>query len=107
MCKGELGDDRVGVSRTEPVVLIVLSPTVADRLAQGQDVVSGDYHLLDNSQAAEHGVDGVDILVVGSAGTDSRYIMNPGRNLLSDVFGASTTGNACEHDSAHAAISAG
>lgn len=103
---GDFGGDTVGISRTEPVVLIALNPEIATRLSLGQEIVSGDYDLLNVDQAAEHGLEGVDILVAGSGGADGNYILNPGRSLLNDIFGASSTGNACEHDSAYAAIAA-
>ncbi len=83
-----------------------LNPAIANRLSSGQDVVTGDYRLLDLDQAEEHSLEGVDILVAGSGHIDGNYILNPGRSLLSDIFGTSSTGNACEHDSAYAAIAA-
>lgn len=101
---GDFGGDTVGISRTEPVVLIALNPAIATRLSQGQEIVSGEYDLLNVDQVAEHGLDGVDIVVAGSGSANGNYILNPGRSLLNDIFGASSTGNACEHDSAYAAI---
>jgi hypothetical protein len=101
---GDFGGNTVGISRTEPVVLIVLNPEIATRLSQGQEIVSGDFDLLNVDQVAEHGLSGVDILFAGSGRVDGNYILNPGRSLLNDIFGASSTGNVCEHDSAYAAI---
>jgi len=103
---GNFGGDTVGISRTEPIVLIVMNPEIATQLSQGQDIVSGDFNLLNIDEAAEHGLNKVDILFAGSGRSDGNYILNPGSSLLNDVFGASSTGNVCEHDSAYAAIAA-
>lgn len=101
---GDFGGDTVGVSQTEPVVLIALNSIIAKRLSRGQDIMSEDYILRDIEQVLASGVDEVDFLVVGSGGIKGNYILNPGRNILSDVFGASSTNNACMHNSAYAAI---
>jgi hypothetical protein len=106
LLSGDFGGDTIGVLRTEPVVLIAMNPSIATRLSQGQDIVSGNYSLLDVEQAVGHGLDGVDILVAGSGYAEGNYILNPGRSLLSDIFGASSTSNICEHNSAYAAITA-
>ncbi len=106
LLSGDFGGNTVGVSRTEPVVLIALNPDIATRLSQGKDVVTDDYSLLSIEQAEEQGLAGIDILVAGSGSADGNFILNPGSNLLSDIFGTSSTGHTCEHNSAHAAITA-
>jgi hypothetical protein len=103
---GDFGGNTVGVSRSEPVVLIALNSAIASSLASGQDIVSGDFDLLDIDQAVVRGLDGVDILVAGSADVGNNYILNPGRSFLNDIFGASSTRNECKHDSAYSAIAA-
>lgn len=107
---GDFGGDSIGASKTEPIILIALNPDIATRLSKGQDIMSEDYTLLHIEQAldqeSEHDLGNIDILVAGSGGIEGNYILNPGRNLLSDIFGTSSTRNACKHKSAYAAITA-
>jgi hypothetical protein len=101
---GDFGGNTIGVRRDDPVILIALNPVIANQLSQGQDVVSGDYAILDIEMAATHDLIGIDIVVAGSGHMEANYIMNPGSSLLNDIFGASSTDSNCEFDSAHAAI---
>lgn len=106
LMSGDFGGDTIGVSKTKPVVLIALNPNIATRLSHGQDIVSEDYNLQNIEQVVANDLDGIDILVAGSAHAKGNYILNPGRNLLNDIFGASSTNKSCEHTTAYDAIMA-
>ena len=101
---GDFGGTSTGVSGTGPVLLFVMSPTVAAKLAQGSDVVDEDLNLLDIDQPYPDALQSVDIVVAGAASANSSLVLNPGRNILSDLFGASTSDGTCRHRSAEIAL---
>jgi hypothetical protein len=101
---GDFSGTSTGVSSTGPVVLLVINPSIADKLANGIDIVSEDVSLLDVEMVPAHGLQGVDILVSGSASANSGFVLNPGSSILNDIFGASSVGNSCTHASAETAL---
>lgn len=101
---GDFGGDSIAVSQTEPVVLIAINPDIATLLSQGQDIVTDDYILKNSEPVTGYDFSDIDILVVSAEQETGSFILNPGRNILNDIFGASSTSNACEQNSPHAAI---
>ena len=101
---GDFAGTSTGVSNTGSVVLLVINPSIADKLANGMDIVSENVSLLDVEKAPTHGLQGVDILVSGSASANSGFVLNPGSSILNDIFGASSVGNSCTHTSAETAL---
>ena len=95
-----------GISRTGSVVLMVMNPAIADKLAQGNDIVGDDVTLVDIDKFSAHSLEGVDIVVAGAASANSGMILNPGRSILNDIFGASSADNSCGHVSAVVALAA-
>lgn len=95
-----------GISSTGSIVLMVINPSIADKLARGQDIVSDNVTLLDIDMAQDQGLLGIDILVAGAASAESGLILNPGRSILNDIFGASSIDNSCGHVSAETALRA-
>ena len=94
------------LSSTGSVVLMVMKPAIADKLARGQDIVGDDVTLIDIDKVSTHSLEGVDILVAGAASEDSGVVLNPGRSILNDIFGASSVDNSCGHVSAEKALTA-
>ncbi len=103
---GDFSGISTGISSTDPVVLIVLNPSVADKLARGQDIVGDDITLLDIDGAVSGNLGGVDVIVAGAASAESGLVLNPGKNFLNDIFGASSVDNNCGHISAESALDA-
>lgn len=103
---GDFNGVSTGISNTDSVVLIVLNPSVSDKLARGQDIVSDDLTLLDIDMAVPDALEGVDILVAGAASAESGIVLNPGRNFMNDIFGASSVDYHCGHLSAEVALDA-
>jgi hypothetical protein len=101
---GDFAGTSTGVSSTGSVVLLVTNPSIADKLANGMDIVSDNVSFLDVEKAPTHGLQGVDILVSGSASANSGFVLNPGSSILNDIFGASSVGNSCTHASAESAF---
>lgn len=95
-----------GISMTGSVVLIVMNPAVADKLTQGKDIVGDDVSLVDINNSSTHSLEGADIVVAGAASANSGMVLNPGRSILNDLFGASTADNSCGHMSAVEALTA-
>ena len=93
-------------SSTETVVLMIMKPVIADKLARGEDIVGDDVTLIDLDKVSPHSLEGVDIIVVGAASADSGVVLNPGRSVLNDLFGASSVDNSCGHVSAEKALTA-
>lgn len=104
MLFGDFDGTSLGISNPGSVVLMVISPFIADKLAKGQDVVGEDVTLLDIGMVPTEGLQGIDIIIAGSASAESGLILNPGRSILSDIFGASSVDNACGHVSAETAL---
>jgi hypothetical protein len=103
---GDFSGTSTGISSTGPVVLLVINPSIADKLANGMDIVSENLSLLDIEEAPTHDLQGVDILVSGSASANSGFVLNPGSSILNDIFGASSVDNSCTHASAETALTA-
>jgi hypothetical protein len=101
---GDLEGDSVDVASTGAAVLIVMNPVVADKLARGQDIAGDEVTRLDIDMAPSSGLKDIDVLVAGSAPATSGLVLNPGRNFLNDIFGASSTDNSCGHKNARTAI---
>ncbi|MEQ9326837.1 MAG: hypothetical protein RJQ21_06040 [Rhodospirillales bacterium] len=95
-----------GISRTGSVVLMVMNPAIADKLAQGDDIVGDDVTLVDINRISAHSLEGVDIVVAGAASANSGMVLNPGRSILNDLFGASSADNSCGHANAAEALTA-
>ncbi|MEQ9346747.1 MAG: hypothetical protein RIG26_09920 [Thalassospira sp.] len=103
---GDFDEVSSRISSTESVVLMIMKPVIADKLAQGQDIVGDDVTLVDVDKVSTHSLEGVDIIVAGAASADSGVVLNPGRSVLNDLFGASSVDNSCGHVSAEQALTA-
>lgn len=64
---------------------MVMNPAIADKLAQGNDIVGDDVTLVDIDKFSAHSLEGVDIVVAGAASANSGMILNPGRSILTGI----------------------
>jgi hypothetical protein len=101
---GDFAGTSTGVSSAGSIILLVINPSIADKLANGMDIISDNVSLLDVEKVSTNGLQGVDILVSGSVSANSGFVLNPGDSILNDLFGASSVGNSCTHASAEIAL---
>ena len=80
---GDFGGTSISTRSAEPIHMVVRSTRVANALKDGQDIVSDSYrisHLPDDPKA--------DLIVQSGLGNDFGFVLNPGRSVLADIFGA-------------------
>ncbi len=87
---GDFGGEGISTSETHPIRLILRSRRVARALAAGDDVVSDMYRIsaqMDDPEA--------DIIIQTGLSESHGFVLNPGRSVLADIFGAATSRTAC------------
>lgn len=83
---GDFGGEGISTSETHPIRLILRSRRVAGALATGDDVVSDMYLIsaqMDDPEA--------DIIIQTGLSESHGFVLNPGRSVLADIFGAAAT----------------
>lgn len=81
---GDFGGDSVGGHLAAPVEIVLQSRRVARALARGHDVVSDSYRV------AQQAHPDADIVLGGGLEDSFGFVINPGRNIIGDVFGVTT-----------------
>jgi hypothetical protein len=78
---GDFGGDSITGHLAEPIHMVIKSRDVARVLAKGRDVVSDNYSVSNriNSDA--------DIVLQSGLEETFGFVINPGRNILGDIFG--------------------
>jgi len=86
---GDFGGDSIGGHVSTPIRLVINSKRVAETLQRGQDVVSDTYRVSGHSDP--------DAEIVLKSGLDESFgfVINPGSNILSDIFGVTTKSVSC------------
>lgn len=87
---GDFGGEGISTSETHPIRLILRSRRVAGALADGEDVVSDMYRVsaqMDDPEA--------DIIIESGLSESHGFVLNPGRSVVADIFGAATSRTAC------------
>ncbi|SDF89569.1 hypothetical protein SAMN04488117_108150 [Celeribacter baekdonensis] len=87
---GDFGGEGISTSETHPIRLILRSRRVAGALAAGDDVVSDMYRVsaqMDDPEA--------DIIIESGLSESHGFVLNPGRSVVADIFGAATSRTAC------------
>ena len=86
---GDFGGDSIGGHLADPIKVVLQSRRVARALARGHEVVSDSYRVtvLPHVHA--------DIVLAEGLGDSFGFVINPGRNLMGDIFGARTQRVAC------------
>ncbi len=78
---GDFGGESISGHLAEPIHFIIRSREVAMALAKGRDVVSDGY-------TVSAGMDpGADIVLRSGLDESFGFVINPGRNILGDIFG--------------------
>lgn len=78
---GDFSGESVRVRRNAPIVIEIRDPGTVDALLNGADIVSDE---------------GRGIVVVSGLSEDTGFVINPGRNITADIFGARVTESPCE-----------
>lgn len=88
---GDFDSDTIKGRRAEPIHVVLKSREVARALARGRDVVSDDYTVSNHSRS------GTDIVLQSGLDENFGFVINPGRNILGDIFGVRADRLPCQH----------
>lgn len=86
---GDFGGDTISGHLADPIYLVIKSRRVAKALARGHDVVSDSYRVSGRTHPD------ADIVLQSGLDESFGFVINPGRNILSDLIGLSTQNIAC------------
>lgn len=86
---GDFGGDNISSHITGPILLVLHSKGVAGALASGDDVVSDMYRVSTDDSA------GIDISIKTGLSAEHGFVLNPGRSIIADIFGADMRQIAC------------
>ncbi len=87
---GDLGGDAIAGHMADPIHFVIRSRQVARALANGRDVVSDMYIVSDQMDAD------ADIVLRSGLDESFGFVINPGRNILGDIFGVRATPVSCQ-----------
>lgn len=88
---GDFRGDTIDGHLADPIHFVIRSREVARSLAKGRDVVSDMYSVSDRMDPE------ADILLQSGMDEDFGFVINPGRNILGDIFGVRVTPVSCQH----------
>lgn len=86
---GDFGGDKISTYTVDPVEFIIKSRRVAKALADGVDIISEDYRV-DNRDHPD-----AEIIIATGLGEDFGFVLNPGRNLWTELWGIKITRISC------------
>ncbi len=86
---GDFGGASISGHVSTPIQLIINSKRVAETLQRGQDVVS-DTHRVSGDSDPE-----AEIVLQSGLDESFGFVINPGSNILSDIFGVKTKSVSC------------
>ena len=78
---GDFGGDAISGHLAEPILVVIKSRDVARTLARGRDVVSDEYSISTQMNSDS------DIVLQSGLDESFGFVINPGRNILGDIFG--------------------
>lgn len=87
---GDFGGDSITGHLADPIHLVIRSRRVARALAKGRDVVSDTYTVGDRMDPD------ADIVLQSGLDAGFGFVINPGRNILGDIFGVSAKPVPCQ-----------
>lgn len=86
---GDFGGNTISGNLADPIFLVLESRRVAKALANGHDVVSDMYRISKEEEPD------VDIIIKAGLSEDYGFVLNPGRNIMTDIWGLETRRIAC------------
>ncbi|MBD3663713.1 hypothetical protein [Sulfitobacter aestuariivivens] len=87
---GDFGGEAISGHLAEPIHFTITSRKAARALATGRDVVSDQYRVGDQFKSD------ADIVLQSGLDEGVGFVINPGRNILGDIFGVSTKPVSCQ-----------
>lgn len=87
---GDFGGDNISFHGAGPIRLIIKTPRVAKALARGDDVVSDMFRVSNSKDDAK-----ADIIIQSGLSESHGFVLNPGRSVAADLFGAKISHMAC------------
>ena len=87
---GDFSGQSVDIGRTGSIQIVITASEVVRDLLEGRDLVSDMVRV-----AADSTDQGADLYLAHGVSADTGFVINPGRNLLADILGASTTDVEC------------
>jgi len=87
---GDFSGEHVDVGRTGSIRIVITNPKVMRDLMAGRDLVSDMVRV--SSDASDQAAD---LYLAQGLSADTGFVINPGRNLLADMFGARKTDVEC------------
>ncbi len=78
---GDFGGDSIGGHQAAPIRLVLQSRQVARALARGYDVVSDAYRVTEQAHPD------ADIVLTAGLNDSFGFVINPGHNIIGDIFG--------------------
>ena len=87
---GDFSGEHIDVGRTGSIRIVITNPKVMRELLAGRDLVSDMVRV--SSDAKDQGAD---LYLAKGLSADTGFVINPGRNLLADMFGSRKTDVDC------------
>lgn len=93
---GDFSGEHISVGRTGPIRIVITNPLVVRDLLAGRELVSDMVRV--SSEATDQAAD---MYLAQGLSADTGFVINPGRNLVADMFGARKKDIDCAGLSAH------
>lgn len=90
---GDFDGNEISTRTSGPIRMVLLSRQITAALRDGQDVVSDMYRVSNDRLDTD-----ADILILEGLSADSGFVLNPGRSLFADLFGARGKTTPCVDD---------
>lgn len=87
---GDFGGRKVGINHSGPIRIWIKRSEIVQALYEGQDLVSQDFLVL-----AKLDGETADIVIEAGLSAETGFVINPGRSVLADLFGARRTPIPC------------
>ncbi len=87
---GDFTGEHIDVGRTGSIRIVITNPNVMRELLAGRDLISDMVRV--SSDATDQGAD---LFLAKGLSADTGFVINPGRNLLADMFGSRKTDVDC------------
>ena len=88
---GDFEGRQTNLHDREPIVLEIRDPELVQALSRGMDLVSDEATV-----SADPTDRGASILLLSGLAAGTGFVINPGRSLVSDIFGARTSDISCD-----------
>ncbi len=91
MVAGDFEGRQTNLRNREPIILEIRDPKLVQALSRGRDIVSDETIVSADPTDHEAG-----ILLLSGLAEETGFVINPGRNIASDVFGTRRSDISCD-----------